>query len=96
MQDSSKTRRRILLSLVAAVAVWGGVLAIGAALGIRSTGTVHLSKVQLGSDVRRGLIVLGCVAAFVLFWLAMISMRQARLRKTKGRKLPPAGRAGEE
>ena len=53
--------------IMAAVATWGAVLAIGAW--------------RLNNDPRRPLIVFGCVLAFLGFWLLMLSLRSARARR---------------
>ena len=55
--------------IMVALLVWGGYLAIGA--------------VQSGGNHRslRGLIVFGCVLAFLGFWLAALAVRQRRLRR---------------
>ena len=49
------------------VAVWGCIHAVGAW--------------RLNHDPRRMLVVLGCVAAFLGFWLVMLSVRRRRLAK---------------
>ncbi|MFN9368832.1 MAG: hypothetical protein ACK6CT_08705 [Planctomycetia bacterium] len=52
---------------MAAVAAWGAIQAIGAW--------------TLNHDYRRPLVVFGCMLAFLGFWLAMLSLRSARMRK---------------
>ena len=55
---------RLIRWIMAAIVVWGAFHAFGAW--------------QLNHDVRRPLIVLGCVAAFLGFWLVMLSIRSRR------------------
>ena len=57
---------RLIAWIMAAVAVWGAVLARGAYLAKR--------------DVRLPAIVMGCVAAFLLFWWSMLAARRRRER----------------
>lgn len=52
---------------MAGVVAWGGVHAIGAW--------------RLNHDPRRALVVLGCVAAFLGFWLVMLAARRRRLAR---------------
>ena len=60
--------RRLITGIMAAVAVWGGVLAIGAWW-------------RFGNyDVRRAFVVAGCTAAFLGFWGAMLALRARRMR----------------
>ena len=58
---------RIIRWLMIGVAVWGCIHAVGAW--------------RLNHDPRRMLVVLGCVAAFLGFWLVMLSVRRRRLAK---------------
>jgi len=55
--------------IMVALLVWGGYLAIG----IVQTGGNHANI--------RGLIVFGCVLAFLGFWLAALAVRQRRLSR---------------
>lgn len=57
---------RLIAWIMAAVVVWGAVLATGAYLAKR--------------DVRLPAIVMGCVVAFLLFWWAMLAARRRRER----------------
>ena len=57
---------RIIRWIMIGVLAWGGVHAVGAW--------------RLNHDPRRMLVVLGCVAAFLGFWAAMLSARSRRLR----------------
>jgi len=50
-----------------AIVVWGCLHAVGAW--------------QLNHDPRRLLVVLGCVAGFLGFWLAMLAARRRRLAR---------------
>ena len=64
--DESAARSRLIVYVMAAVAVWGVVLAVGAW--------------RLNHDIRRTFVVGGCVAAFLGFWGAMLAVRARRLR----------------
>ena len=55
---------RIVRWIMAGIVVWGSFHALGAW--------------TLNHDVRRPLIVLACVAAFLGFWLAMLASRNRR------------------
>jgi CHASE2 domain-containing sensor protein len=63
--DGVADRPRIIRWLVLAILAWGGFHAIGAW--------------RFNHDPRRGLVVLGCVAAFLGFWMTMLAVRQRRL-----------------
>ena len=72
MEPSSDDRTvdspaRWIAGIMAAVAAWGAVLALGAW--------------RLNNDPRRPLIVFGCVLAFLGFWLVMLALRSARVRR---------------
>lgn len=60
-----KSHRLIYISIMAAVLVWGGVLAIGAYL--------------YNHNPWRPIVVMGCVLAFLGFWGLMLVSRRARL-----------------
>jgi CHASE2 domain-containing sensor protein len=50
-------------------------------MGIVAWGVFHaIGAWRLNHDPRRMLVVLGCVAAFLGFWAAMLSVRARRLR----------------
>jgi hypothetical protein len=57
---------RILRWIMAGIIAWGAFHAFGAW--------------QLNHDVRRPLMVLGCVAAFLGFWVVMLAARRRRLQ----------------
>ena len=61
---------RLLRWIMGGIVVWGAVHALGAW--------------TLNHDVRRPLIVLICVAAFLGFWLAMLASRRQRMKKKHG------------
>lgn len=61
-----KDQSRLIAFIMVAVVVWGALLATGA----------YLSK----RDIRLPAIVMGCVAAFLLFWWAMLAARRRRER----------------
>ena len=56
---------RLIRRIMLAIAVSGAVLAVGAW--------------RFNHDVRRPLVVLACVAAFLGFWMAMLAARRRRL-----------------
>jgi len=58
--------KRLITGIMVAVAVWGGLLALGAW--------------RLNHDVRRTFIVAGCTAAFLGFWGTMLALRARRMR----------------
>jgi CHASE2 domain-containing sensor protein len=61
---------RLLRWIMGGIVIWGAVHALGAW--------------TLNHDVRRPLIVLICVAAFLGFWLAMLANRRQRMKKKHG------------
>jgi hypothetical protein len=68
---------RWIWGLVAALAVWGLYLAVGA--------------FRFNHDVWRGVVVFGCMAAFLGFWLVMMKLRRNREPRIHG-DLGPEGR----
>ena len=62
--QSPDAARRLVIGLFVALAVWGVYLAIGAYV--------------YRQDVRRPLIVLGCVATFLGVWLLLLIGRHRR------------------
>ncbi|MFM9058271.1 MAG: hypothetical protein ACKOSQ_03960 [Planctomycetaceae bacterium] len=64
--DDAVGRQRLIGAIMAAVAVWGGVLAVGAW--------------RLNHDVRRTFVVAACVAGFLGFWGIMLAVRARRIR----------------
>ncbi len=69
------TSRRLITWLFVALAAWGVYLGVGA----------YLYK----HDVRQGLIVLGCVAAFLGVWLWLLIGRNQRGRRPPGGSTAP-------
>jgi hypothetical protein len=67
---SRDASRRLVLGLFVALALWGMYLAVGA----------YLYK----HDVRRPLIVLGCMMAFLGIWLLLLVGRNRRGRRPPG------------
>ena len=69
-------------------------------IGILAWGAVHaVGAWTLNHDARRPLVVLSCVAAFLGFWLAMLSSRRRRLAAASGiatLKKTPLERGGDE
>jgi hypothetical protein len=64
----SDDSKRLIAGIMAAVAVWGGVLAVGAWW-------------RFGNhNLWRAVVVAACVAAFLGFWAAMLALRARRLR----------------
>jgi hypothetical protein len=50
--------------------------------GVVAWGCVHaIGAWRLNHDPRRALVVLGCVAAFLGFWLVMLAARRRRLAR---------------
>jgi ABC-type branched-subunit amino acid transport system permease subunit len=67
MTDTGSSKR-LIGGIMAAVGVWGGLLAVGAWW-------------RFGNhDPWRAVIVAGCVAAFLGFWGGMLALRARRLR----------------
>ena len=65
---------RLLLGVMFAVGIWGGLLALGASLfGVDESGDVHFAP-----NVVRGLIVLGCVSVFLGGWAALLVAKRRR------------------
>lgn len=56
---------RIIRGIMIAVLVWGAILAAG--------------SWTLNHDVRRPIVVMACVLAFLGFWLAALAVRRRRL-----------------
>jgi predicted permease len=69
MTQTAKTEpsRRLIILLAAALAAWGFYHAIGAFL--------------FNHDVRRGLVVLACMAAFLGWWLLLVRYRTKKNRE---------------
>ncbi|MBI1900645.1 MAG: hypothetical protein HYS13_05985 [Planctomycetia bacterium] len=72
---------RIILAIVAAVFVWGTVLAVG----------TYFSRFlpANSSHVGRFLMVQGCVLAFLMFWLALLIYRRRMPRRSAAAQTPP-------
>lgn len=66
---------RIILAIVAAVFVWGTVLAVGA--------------YRFNFHTGRFLMVQGCVLAFLMFWLALLIYRRRMPRRSAAAQTPP-------
>ncbi len=53
-------------------------------LGLLGWGIVHaVGAFRFNHDLRRGLVVLGCMAAFLGFWLWMLRQRSRRLARLR-------------
>lgn len=65
--SSSLASEKILRGIMAAVFVWGAILAAG--------------SWTFNHDVRRPIVVLACVLAFLGFWNAMLAGRRRRLAR---------------
>ena len=72
MATQQKQTAYLLGGIIAALAVWGIYLAIGSYLSLGG-GTRPF-------DIRRALIVFGCMGAFLLFWGALLWNR-SRIQK---------------
>lgn len=67
-------RNNLLLGVMLAVGIWGGLLALGAALfGVDESGAVSFSP-----NLARGLIVLCCVSTFLGGWAALLVAQRNR------------------
>lgn len=72
--------RRVLRLLMGGVAIWGGLLALGAALfGAGAEGGIVFQFNPV-----RGLIVAGCVALFLGSWWALVRGRNRRVARNEG------------
>jgi len=69
--------RGLIVAIVLGICVWAGYLAVGSWLG-------GDAKFHLAHNIYRGLIVIGCFAAFLLFW--GILWRTRSPKKAKYRK----------
>jgi hypothetical protein len=74
IEKEASDRRRFLRFVMLAVFVWGSVLAVGAVLfGFdQATGEVHFAP-----NLLRGVIVEGCVLAFLGIWLLALRSRHS-------------------
>lgn len=68
MDDSTATKR-LIGGIMAGIAVWGTLLALGAWWRFGN------------NDVWRAVVVAGCVAGFLGFWGAMLALRALRIRR---------------
>ena len=66
-QRANEPTQRWIGLLIVALAVWGLYHAVGAYF--------------FNHDIRRGLVVLACMALFVAFWLALLRFRAKRPRR---------------
>lgn len=78
MPEQTEDRGFLIKMIMLAVAVWGGLLALGALLyGIDpATGDISLSI-----NPWRGLVVLACVGGFLGFWALMLRTQRRRGNK---------------
>lgn len=60
-------RDRIIRGIMIAVLVWGAILAAG--------------SWTLNHDVRRPIVVMACVLAFLGFWIAALAARRRRVER---------------
>ena len=63
-------RNRMLWATVAAVAIWGGLLAVGSYLG--------LDEQTPSRDPRRFLVMAGCTGCFLALWLGALVLGKRR------------------
>lgn len=69
------SKKQAVWLIVVGVIGWGLFLAIGSARG----GVDPAGGSFLKPDVRRGLMIMACVAGFLGFWAAMLAARKRRL-----------------
>jgi hypothetical protein len=62
--QGQQSTRRVIWALVVALLAWGLYLAVGA--------------FRFNHDIWRGVIVFGCMAAFLGFWLLMMKLKVKR------------------
>lgn len=79
MSHVSRPGRNVLLLIMAAVIVWGSIHALGAFRG----------SAPVGPNALRGLIVLGCFAAFLGFWGLLLSRQKPRPKRPLPLAKPP-------
>ncbi len=73
--------RELTFLIMGAVLLWGTILAIGAALfGIDQ----QSGRVTLAPNPVRGAIVLGCVLAFLGFWVLALRSRRSKRNRASG------------
>lgn len=65
------TRNRLILLIMVAVLAWGSVLSYGA--------------YRQSASLVRPLVTMGCVVAFLGFWLAMLNTRRGREVREHGK-----------
>ena len=71
--ENQSTNPRLLWGVMAAVGIWGGLLALGAGL----FGTDQQGEVHFAPNPVRGLIVLACVWFFLGGWFLLVKRRRA-------------------
>jgi len=74
------SNRSMIIGIMIAVAVWGGMLALGALLfGMdQETGNITYSV-----NIWRGLIVFTCVFAFLGMWIVALATQQRKPKSTE-------------
>jgi len=75
MQQSKWYPYRGLFIMIGMLAIWGSLLAIGSFWGPRN------EIESLRFDWRRGLIMLGCMATFLMFWGLLIWAKRRSLNR---------------
>ena len=65
--SSPEGRDRIIRGIMVAVLVWGAILAAG--------------SWTLNHDIRRPIVVMACVLAFLGFWTAALAVRRRRVER---------------
>ena len=69
MKGEELRRNRLLMGLIAAVAVWGSTISLGAFLFGYDQ---EAGRVMFSPSFVRGLIPLGCVTVFVGSWVLLV------------------------
>lgn len=75
-QNADQRRPRTLRWIMLALVAWGIWLAVGAYWYRFDSG--DQDPVEAVRAVRRGLLVLGCTGAFLLFWIVALALRARR------------------
>ena len=75
MSGDEPQRKALLAAVMGGLAAWGGLLSLGAYLGLDAQTPSY--------DIRRLLVVAGVTAGILAFWGAALLARARRLRRNK-------------